>query len=314
MRKHRRPRGAWALAVMLAGAAVLVPAATQAKTSGGLEIAHRLLPKPSSQRRAGVSKAKADGDLIAGTEAIYEIVVTNKGPSVAKKAVVTDDLNEWLTFVSSDPAGCTAVGQKLTCVAGDIAVGASVTFRVKVMVKADTPKDTEIANVSSVKADTPDGTPTNDSSTAGPTKVKTSADVKIEKKAPAELQKGARADYTITVTNDGPSDAQAVKVKDTLDQYLTFVSNGAGATCAAAGQDVTCDVGKLGVGKSVTFTIKVQVADPVPAAYAIKNSATVSSTTDDPNTANNTAGPDAGLVPKEPNADLEIKKTGPFAP
>ena len=52
------------------------------------------------------------------------------------------------------------------------------------------------------------------------------------------VSQGSNVQYTATVTNNGPSDATAVSLVDTLPVGATFVSAGAG--CTPASTTVTC--------------------------------------------------------------------------
>ncbi|MCB0149995.1 MAG: DUF11 domain-containing protein, partial [Caldilineaceae bacterium] len=51
---------------------------------------------------------------------LYQIVVTNNGPSDAQNVVVTDTLPLSTTYAGGD-AACSAVGQTVTCVVGTLA-------------------------------------------------------------------------------------------------------------------------------------------------------------------------------------------------
>jgi uncharacterized repeat protein (TIGR01451 family) len=66
--------------------------------------------------------------------------------------------------------------------------------------------------------------------------------------------------YTLTVTNNGPSDATLVEVIDTLPDEVAFVSGTAtqGSVSHSAGV-VTATLGDLAVGDSATITIEVEV-------------------------------------------------------
>ena len=77
---------------------------------------------------------------------------------------------------------------------------------------------------------------------------------------------------------------------DTLPLGATFVSASApaGTSCAATGQVVTCTVGTLANGASVTVTISATI-DPGAVAGSVVNTATVASATSDDVTANNSA-------------------------
>jgi uncharacterized repeat protein (TIGR01451 family) len=119
----------------------------------------------------------------------------------------------------------------------------------------------------------------------------TVADLAITKSHAGNFTVGTNGVYTLTVRNNGPSDAAGtITVTDTLPAGLTYVSaSGTGWTCGAAGQAVTCTrPGPLTNGAtapSITLTVSVGAA-----AYpSATNTATVSNPTFDNVAANNTA-------------------------
>jgi uncharacterized repeat protein (TIGR01451 family) len=108
------------------------------------------------------------------------------------------------------------------------------------------------------------------------------ADLEISKAdSPDPVTVGDNLTYTITVTNLGPDAATNVVVTDTLPSGVTFVSASPG--CVHSAGVVTCNLGNIPAGDSVTITIVVTVTAP----GTISNTATVTSDTLDPNTANN---------------------------
>jgi uncharacterized repeat protein (TIGR01451 family) len=108
------------------------------------------------------------------------------------------------------------------------------------------------------------------------------ADLEISKAdSPDPVTVGDNLTYTITVTNRGPDPATNVVVTDTLPSGVTFVSASPG--CVHAAGVVTCNLGNIPTGGSVAITIVVTVTAP----GTISNTATVTSDTLDPNTANN---------------------------
>jgi uncharacterized repeat protein (TIGR01451 family)/CSLREA domain-containing protein len=107
------------------------------------------------------------------------------------------------------------------------------------------------------------------------------ADLEISKAdSPDPVTVGDNLTYTITVTNRGPDAATNVVVTDTLPSGVTFVSASPG--CVHSAGVVTCNLGNIPAGGSVTITIVVTVTAP----GTISNTATVTSDTLDPNTAN----------------------------
>jgi uncharacterized repeat protein (TIGR01451 family) len=89
--------------------------------------------------------------------------------------------------------------------------------------------------------------------------------------------------YAIQVRNEGANDASAVVVTDTLSSLVSYVSSSATAgSCQRAGSTVTCDLGQINAGATVTASIVVKAKKTGTAS----NTASVTSV-DDTNAANN---------------------------
>src|SRR5439155_1029226 len=114
--------------------------------------------------------------------------------------------------------------------------------------------------------------------------------------------------YTITVTNNGPSDAATVAVQDTLPAGVTFVSasNGGGAT---AGVVTWPAVATLANGASLSRTVTVTA----PPTGTLLNVARADAATVDPDSTNNNGSAPASRVTTvvDERADLSVTKTGP---
>jgi trimeric autotransporter adhesin len=96
---------------------------------------------------------------------------------------------------------------------------------------------------------------------------------------------------TITVTNNGPEQAQGVVVKDTLASGTRYTST-VDATANVGSRTVTVNIGTLGTtdtAKSKTFNINFQVTSR--ATLPVDNTAAVTTTSYDPDLGNNIVNP-----------------------
>ena len=92
--------------------------------------------------------------------------------------------------------------------------------------------------------------------------------------------------YTVTVTNNGPSSATAVKLKDILPTGLSFVSaTPAKGTCANSAGTINCDLGNITLNEKINVVIKVKPTT----AGKINHTVSVTSTDPDSTPANNSS-------------------------
>jgi uncharacterized repeat protein (TIGR01451 family) len=238
-------------------------------------------PNPANNASTVSTNVSAQADVsivktgpataIAGTNMTYPITVHNAGPSDAQSVTTSDTLPPGTTLVSLVQNTGPSNG-------GTLPVGGTQTFTLIVNVNASTASGATITNTANVTSPTTDPNSANNASSVT-TSISTQADVSIVKTGPATAVAGGHLTYPITVTNAGPSDAQAVTTTDTLPGNATLVSftqntgPGSGATLPAGGTE--------------TFTMVVSVNPGVAAGATVRNTANVSSTTPDPDTANN---------------------------
>jgi uncharacterized repeat protein (TIGR01451 family) len=138
------------------------------------------------------------------------------------------------------------------------------------------------------------------------------ADLSITKTdSPDPVAAGSNITYTINVTNNGPATASDLVFSDSVPANTTFVSLAAptdwGCTTPVVGGTgaIGCTSSSLAL-QTPTFTLIVKVNTGVAGGTVISNTATVSSSTPDANSLNNSITQDTTV---QPSADLSIAKT-----
>ncbi|MBG6056658.1 putative repeat protein (TIGR01451 family)/fimbrial isopeptide formation D2 family protein [Cryobacterium sp. MP_M5] len=265
----------------------------------------------------GIVKSHPAGPVTAGTEVSYTLSVTNHGPSDAPVGtVVTDHVPAGLIAQSADGGAewsCDLpVGQDLTCTStGILAAGdtaSAITVVVAIPAGAGPATLTNVADVAGVLPEP--ATDPNPNSASDPTDVTDLADVTIVKSITpdaATVVAGGSIVYTLTVTNAGPSDADALSVTDTLPAGFTATAiEGADWTCTLA--TVSCTRATLGVTTSV-ITVTATVSPAVLDGTVATNTADVAWTDGRPGPHTDT---DSVSVTVTAVADLVLVKTAPI--
>jgi uncharacterized repeat protein (TIGR01451 family) len=239
--------------------------------------------------------ASGPSSVTAGTNATYTITVTNNGPSAAQGVVLSDALPAGSTFVSmtqtagSDSFTFAQSGGTVTETAGaNVAPGSSDTFSLVVFCPTSLANGAAFNDTASVSASNPDPDTTNNSATVNGTVVNNNpnADLSVTVSGPASANEGDTVTYTITLTNAGPSAASGVTLTDTLPAVLSYKSSTTSqGTFTVSGGVVTFSVGAVAAGGTVTATVTAQAVEDGSAS----DTASVSSSSPDPNTGNNSA-------------------------
>jgi uncharacterized repeat protein (TIGR01451 family) len=252
----------------------------------------------------GVSSA-APGDTVT-----YTIVASNAGPSVATGNTVTDTFPaacsavNW-TCVGAGGGTCSASGSGDIADTVDLPVGGSATYTATCDI--DPAATGTLDNTATVAPAVSVSDPDNANNSASDSdSLLASADLSLSKVAqavPDPIVAGSTFNYLLTVSNSGPSTASGVLVEDNLPANLDYVSN----DCGASFVDplVSWSIGSLASAGTESCIITVTVAE----AGVIENTATVSSSTDDPTPANDSAsamlgGAELADVAIELNTDL----------
>jgi uncharacterized repeat protein (TIGR01451 family) len=246
--------------------------------------------------QADLAITKTDGvtTVTPGGSVTYTITASNAGPSNATGATVADTFPASLTCtwtcVGAGGGTCAASGSGNINGTVNLPSGGSVTYTASCAVSAAATGTLSNTATVTAPAGVTDPTPGNNSATDTDT-VAASADLSVTKTDAFDPAAGGiNFNYTITVTNAGPSPAASVSLSDTLPAGTTFValSSPGGWSCTTpavgSGGTVTCSNASLAVGGAV-FTLTVAIAPSTTGT--ISNTATVSSTTTDPNPGNN---------------------------
>jgi uncharacterized repeat protein (TIGR01451 family) len=252
----------------------------------------------------------------AGTDITYALSLKNWGPSTAQGVVVEDILSTGVTILSvtgSNGATCNAGvpgdgSLPTVCSFGTLAPNATRTMSIEVHILPDFVG--ALHNDARVMSQTFDNDMSDNLDTVVTT-VAASADLSIVKSdSPDPVLAGNLLTYTLVVANGGPSTAEDVSITDDLPDGTTFVEgvDGNGATVCALTQpdEVVCDLGSMAPGASETVYITVLVDPSLPDGSVLSNSATVTSSTADPNLANNT---DTESTDVDTAADIWLDKT-----
>jgi len=252
-----------------------------------------------------LTKMDSHDPAIAGTSLTYTLTVVNHGPSDATGVYVTDTLPSGVTFVSATASPGTTYdnGTGLWTV-GDLADSGSATLTITVTTARST-RGT-ITNVAEASANEADPAPGNNS-VAESTLVNGEADLAVSKQdTPDPVIAGTALTYTLTATNYGPSDATGVTVTDTLPSGATFVSATPSQGPYNSGTGVWT-VGALVLNGTASLAIRATVASSITGV--IWNTATISSSENDPVSGNNTTDEDTQV-----NAEVHLTFTKSATP
>ena len=263
-----------------------------------------------------LTKTDSPDPVIGGANVTYTLTATNDGPNASGNLVLTDNLPGSSTFVSASGMGwsCSHAAGVVTCTRnGPLAVGTSappVTIVARII--ASTGFVTNSATISPAVGAVADPDSNNNTATAT-TQVLPGADVRIDSKSvsPNPVIAGENATFTITPRNGGPAVANNVVVTDTLPSGWTFVSaTGTGWSCSASGQTVSCSRATYAVGATNNITIVATAPGNAvigPTGRTDTNTATITTTDNDPAPGNNTRAVTFDILPD--GADLRLAKS-----
>ena len=278
-------------------------------------------PTEDDQDQVGVGGIEADLELTkmanqsvigVGENITYTLEIVNNGPAEATSVEVTDQLAAALTFVSSDPTQGSYNATSGVWFVGELQPNATAQLQITATV-TEAGDISNSAEVTNSDQEDPDSTPDNDDPDEDDqddtTITAELVDLSIEKTASSNsVNVGENFTYTVSLTNDGPSDATGVQVTDELPGQVSYVSSNAQQGTYSSGSGIW-NVGSIPAGQTYTLDITVKVEEA--GEFINVAQVTESNQPDDDSTPNNN-DPDEDDQDDEPvtgvQIDLELSK------
>lgn len=247
--------------------------------------------------------ASPSPEVIAGNPLTYDIIVYNDGPFDTTGVILVDDLPSDVTFLSSTPGSpiCSLIGGDVFCDIGAITSGNNISVTIQTTVSPGSlgaPLQNKVTIDNLIETDPKES---NDTSTVI-TLITKSADLAITKSDSSDpVLLGNPLTYTLTITNNGPSNATGVVVTDTLPAVDLVSVQTTKGTCSGT-DTVVCDLGDMAVDDTAAITI---VVNPLSTG-SLSNLANVTGDQADPTSENDS---DTESTQVDAEADLVVSMT-----
>jgi uncharacterized repeat protein (TIGR01451 family)/CSLREA domain-containing protein len=229
-----------------------------------------------------LAKAGAVSTAVAGQPFTYTLTITNNGPLTATQVVITDALSGEATFnsvVASTSSLTYSLGiTQATFTVTNIAPNTVFTIVYTVLPPVN---GGVFSNTAVISASTPtDPDSSNNTGSGGPVTATANADLEIAKSAsPNPVEPGGVVTYTLTVTNNGPSNAQFITVTDVISggSFGGVVGTSPGVTTSTSADSITFTVGSLNANSVITMVYTATA----PSLGVMTNTAVVTSAVGD---------------------------------
>jgi large repetitive protein len=255
-----------------------------------------------------IDKDDNQTDIAPGSAISYTISVTNNGPSAVTAVKVTDAVPSTIqspVFIASEGTYNNSTGDWT-----GISLPPGKTIKLVLSGTVASNAVGTLTNTATVAPPTGVTDPiSNNNSDTDTDNILPYADLTISKTdGKTTVNPGDTINYTITVTNNGPSTVTSVKVTDNIPADLSNISWNAstGSYNSTTGAWTGLN---LATGQNITLTLSGKLSNtPAP---VLKNTATVAPPTGvtDPNLENNSSTDSDATDPNGVPVDLEIVKT-----
>lgn len=272
-----------------------------------------VVARPPANIDLAIEKSDSADPVLAGAEFAYTLTVRNVGEATANGVIVSDVLPAGLTLLSAGGAGfsCSGTSTVSCTLAGALAPGASASAVLQVRAPSQAGSLSNRATVDSADVDV-NATNNVDTETTAitdtpPPPPLPRADLAISASAvPASALTGQAVELRVLASNNGPDPAATTTLNGTLSAALSLGSvAGTGWTCTVNGQQFACT--RAGLAANASAELRAQATIRAGATAVAEANFTISSTTGDPQTANNSAR--VVVSYQSGGADLAIVKT-----
>jgi uncharacterized repeat protein (TIGR01451 family) len=208
-----------------------------------------------------ITKAASSATVASGGQVMYTLVVRNNGPSDDPGVTVTDPLAAGLALVSANPSqgSCTTTNNVVSCDMGALRDGGSAQVLVTANVTATSGCILNTARVQGSHVDPNADNNQASAQTCVDPPPDPRFDLDVDKRASTgRVVVGQRLTYTIVVRNNGPNAAPNAKVTDTFNSRATVVSVSTTAGSCTKKIPITCELGTIAAGDSVTITVVIK--------------------------------------------------------
>ena len=248
-----------------------------------------------------LKRASVDS-LDSGEQLTWRVTVTNNGPDIAQNVTIRDQLPvgfELSSIIKGNDVSCTTLDTEINCETPTVNVLESKTITI---IGTVTLEEGVIENTAEVSAGTSDIDLANNTHMASVTvnaAQMPGADLSISINNENEVNQGDTIEFQLVMVNNGPNKATTPTVSITITGLIDniVVNSGNAWICEVLDLTVDCqfNTAQMPSGHSSNILVTVQTTQVVVDAEDLMLNATISSTTNDPETVNNSATSQVGV-------------------